>query len=147
MWFNPGGNEMSDEEWASPFVRCLGMLLSGDTIDVLDFEGQPIRDDTFLFLINAHFEPIPFVLPGQEHIEWQLILDTSDEVGFLHEPKKYPSGEDLSVNDRSAMLLKLVAGSQAQARKESWKKRAIEIPHESKTPPPVKKKKDAPASA
>ena len=79
MWFNPGGNEMSDEEWASPFVRCLGMLLSGDTIDVLDFEGQPIRDDTFLFLINAHFEPVPFVLPGQEHIEWQLILDTSDE--------------------------------------------------------------------
>jgi glycogen operon protein len=147
MWFNPGGNEMSDEEWASPFVRCLGMLLSGDTIDVLDFEGQPIRDDTFLFLINAHFEPVPFVLPGQEHIEWQLILDTSDEVGFLHEPKKYPSGEDLSVNDRGAMLLKLVAGSQAQARKESWKKRAIEIPRESKTPPPVKKKKDAPASA
>ena len=58
MWFNPGGNEMSDEEWASPFVRCLGMLLSGDTIDVLDFEGEPIRDDTFLFLINAHLEPI-----------------------------------------------------------------------------------------
>ena len=22
MWFNPGGNEMSDEEWASPFLRC-----------------------------------------------------------------------------------------------------------------------------
>ena len=147
MWFNPGGNEMSDEEWASPFVRCLGMLLSGDTIDVLDFEGQPIRDDTFLFLINAHFEPVAFVLPGQEHIEWQLILDTSDESGFLREPKKLPSGEDLAVTDRSAMLLKLVGGSQAQARKESWKKRAIEIPRESKTPPPVKKKKDAPASA
>ena len=61
--------------------------------------------------------------------------------------RNYPSGEDLAVNDRGAMLLKLVAGSQAQARKESWKKRAIEIPHESKTPPPVKKKKDAPASA
>ena len=34
MWFNPGGNEMTDDEWNSPFVRCLGMLLSGDTIDV-----------------------------------------------------------------------------------------------------------------
>ena len=72
MWFNPGGNEMSDEEWASPFVRCIGMLLSGDTSDVLSFEGEPIRDDTFLLLINAHYEPIPFVLPGQEHLEWQL---------------------------------------------------------------------------
>jgi isoamylase len=68
MWFNPGGNEMSDEEWASPFVRCLGMLLSGDTIDVLNFEGQPIRDATFLLLINAHNQPIPFVMHGQENL-------------------------------------------------------------------------------
>src|ERR1051325_6794749 len=51
MWFNPGGNEMTDEEWNSPFVRCLGMLLSGDTIDVQTFQGEPIRDNTFLFLI------------------------------------------------------------------------------------------------
>jgi isoamylase len=145
MWFNPGGNEMSDEEWASPFVRCLGMLLSGDTVDVLDFEGQPIRDDTFLLLINAHFEPIPFVLPGQEHIGWQLVLDTRNEAGFLPEPKNCPSGDDLELGDRSAVLLKLVSGSQAQARTESWKKRVVEIPQESKVPPPVKKKKSVPA--
>src|SRR5947207_2110489 len=69
MWFNPGGNEMSDEEWGSPFVRAIEVLLSGDTIDVLNFEGEPIRDETFLFLINAHFEPLPFVLPGEEHLE------------------------------------------------------------------------------
>src|SRR5437870_10866399 len=65
MWFNPGGSEMSEEEWASPFVRCIGMLLSGDTIDVLSFEGEPIRDDTSLLLLNAHYEPILFVMPGQ----------------------------------------------------------------------------------
>jgi isoamylase len=68
MWFNPGGSEMSEEEWASPFVRCIGMLLSGDTIDVLSFEGEPIRDDTFLLLINAHYEPIPFVSSRAEKV-------------------------------------------------------------------------------
>src|SRR6266851_6491136 len=128
MWFNPGGNEMSDEEWASPLVRCLGVLLCGDTIDVLNFEGQPIRDETFLFLINAYFEPIPFVLAGQEKIEWQLILDTASEDGFLKEPKKFASGDDVEVIGRSASLLKLVSGSQAQARQESWKKRQVEVP-------------------
>jgi isoamylase len=147
MWFNPGGNEMSDEEWASPLVRCLGVLLSGDTIDVLHFEGQPIRDDTFLLLINAHFEQIPFVLPGQEHIDWQLLLDTANEEGFLPQPKKCASGDEVEVKDRSAVLLKLVGGSQAQARRESWKKRQVEIPREPKTPPPPKKKKDGTASA
>jgi glycogen operon protein len=128
MWFNPGGNEMSEEEWASPFVRCLGMLLSGDTMDVVNFEGQPIRDETFLFLINAHFEGIPFVLPGEEHVEWQLILDTGEAEGFLKEPKKFASGDDLDVEGRAACLLRLVSGAQAQAREESWKKRRVEFP-------------------
>ena len=128
MWFNPGGNEMSEEEWAHPFVRCLGMLLSGDTMDVFNFKGEPIRDDTFLLLINAHYEPIPFVLPGQEHIEWQLILDTMNAEGFFTEPKKFASGDDVDLGGRAACLLQLVTGAHAQAREESWKKRQVEFP-------------------
>ena len=128
MWFNPGGNEISEEEWAHPFVRCLGMLLSGDTMDVFNFEGEPIRDDTFLLLINAHHEPIPFVLPGQEHIEWQFILDTINAEGFFTEPKKFASGDDVDLGGRAACLLQLVTGAHAQAREESWKKRQVEFP-------------------
>jgi isoamylase len=128
MWFNPGGSEMSDENWASPFVRCLGMLLSGDAVDVVNFEGEPIRDETFLVLINAHFETIPFLLPGSEHLEWELMLDTNEENGFLATPRKFSSGEDVDLADRSACLLKLSVGAQVQARQESWKKRPVEFP-------------------
>ena len=133
MWFNPGGNEMSDEEWASPFVRCLGMLLSGDTIDVMTFEGEPIRDETFLFLINAHFEPIAFVLPGQEHLEWMLIMETSEANGFLSKPQKFASGDDVEIIGRGMKLLKLASGAQAQARHESWKKRQVQLPQDAKS--------------
>ena len=129
MWFNPGGNEMSDEEWSSPFVRCLGMLLSGETVDVLTFEGEPIRDDTFLLLINAHFEPLPFLLPGQENLEWQMILDTREASGFLSESKKFASGEDVEIGDRATCLLRLSVGGHAQARHESFRKRRVEVPH------------------
>jgi isoamylase len=128
MWFNPGGNEMSEEDWTSPFVRCLAMLLSGDTMDVLTFDGHPIRDETFLLLINAHYEAISFVLPGSEKLEWDLIVDTTAEEGFLPKTKKFASGDDLEVEDRSACLLKLTAGVQAQARQESWKKRHFGLP-------------------
>ena len=128
MWFNPGGNQMTEEEWTSPFVRCLGMLLSGDATDVLNFEGESVRDDTFLLLINAHYEPIAFVLPGQEHLEWQLILDTSDAAGFVAEPKRFASGDDVDLGGRACCLLQLVGGTQAQAREESWKKRHVEFP-------------------
>jgi isoamylase len=128
MWFNEGGNEMSDEEWASPLVRCLEMLLSGDTIDVLNFQGEPIRDETFLFLFNGYHEPIAFVLPGEEHVEWELILDTMDQEGFLREPRKFASGDDVEVGARAACLLRLTMGLHAQARRESWKKRHVDLP-------------------
>ncbi len=130
MWFNPGGNEMTDEEWGSSFVRCLGVMLSGDTMDISNFEGDPIRDDTFLLLLNAHHEPIPFVLPGEEHVEWLLILDTASEEGFLREARKLPSGDEVEVIGRAACLLKLEAGAEAEARKESWKKREVAWPQE-----------------
>jgi isoamylase len=139
MWFNPGGNEMSEEDWSLPFARCLGMMLSGDTIDVLNFHGEPIRDDTFLLLINAHYETIPFLLPGQEHIEWQLLIDTAIESGFLAEPKSFASGDELAVVDRGACLLKLSAGAQAQARQESFRKRRFDFPKGASGPPPQKK--------
>jgi len=139
MWFNPGGNEMSEEDWSLPFARCLGMMLSGDTIDVLNFQGEPIRDDTFLFLINAHYETISFLLPGQEHIEWQLLIDMATESGFLAEPKSYASGDELPVIDRGACLLKLSAGAQAQARQESFRKRPFDFPHGGPQPAPKKK--------
>jgi len=139
MWFNPGGNEMSEKDWSLPLARCLGMMLSGDTIDVLSFQGEPIRDDTFLFLMNAHYETISFLLPGQENIEWQLLLDTATESGFLAEPKSFSSGDELPVIDRGVCLLKLSAGAQAQARQESFRKRPFDFPHGAPQPAPEKK--------
>ena len=143
MWFNPGGNEMSDEEWTSPFVRCARMLLSGDTIDVLNFEGEPVRDETFLLLINAHYETIPFVLPGQEHLEWRIVIDTVKEDSFAEDGEKYSSGDDFEVEGRAVKLLQLTAGSQAQARHESWKKRHVEVPRSA----PIAKPSAAPRQA
>jgi len=139
MWFNPGGNEMTEDDWSLPSARCLGMMLSGDTIDVLNFQGEPIRDDTFLFLINAHYETISFLLPGQEHIEWQLLIDTALESGFPAEPKSFASGDELPVIDRGACLLKLSAGTQAKARQESFRKRPFDFPHGAPQPSPEKK--------
>jgi isoamylase len=125
MWFNPGGCEMSEAEWKSPFVRCLGMLVSGDADALTDQHGEPILDETFLLLLNAHYEPIPFLLPGEEHLEWELVLDTTDEDGFLKEPKPFPSGEDVNLAGRACMLFKLSRGEQPRARAESWKKRIV----------------------
>ena len=120
--------EARNKEWNSPFVRCLGMLLSGDTIDVQSFEGGPIRDDTFLLLINAHHEPLAFVLPGQERVKWEVVLDTSSPEGFCS-PIGCVSGDEVEIKSRSTLLIKLMTTSTERARHESWKKRQFEAPH------------------
>jgi hypothetical protein len=68
------------------------------------------------------------VLPGEEHLEWRLVMDTVDEDGFIDDGEKYASGDDFPVEGRATKLLRLTAGSQAKARHESWKKRQVEVP-------------------
>jgi glycogen operon protein len=77
-WFGPDGNEMSDEDWNAGFVKCLGVRLAGDLIGDVDERGEPIVGETILMLLNAHHEPIPFVLPQTraEH-QWERLLDTA----------------------------------------------------------------------
>jgi glycogen operon protein len=123
MWFSTDGSEMTDEDWNSAYVRCLGMLLSGDTMDVRDPRGEPIRDDTFLVLFNAHHEPVTFVLAGQEDVSWELLLDTQQERGFLDQPTTHTAGDELELVERSMCLLKLSKGEGEHARAPSWKKR------------------------
>ncbi len=77
LWVRPDGQEMTDEEWGAGWVRCLGVILNGETIDHLDQTGQPLRDDTFLLLLNCHHEEIVFYLPpAPENRPWELVVYT-----------------------------------------------------------------------
>ncbi len=75
-WFRPDGKEMSEEDWTL-YTRCLGLRLAGDAIDEVDDDGERITGDTLLILVNAHHEPIDFVLPAHHRgVRWQVEVDT-----------------------------------------------------------------------
>ncbi len=78
-WLNPDGTEMAAEQWDASHVRCFGVVLFGDSIDV-DEEGEEISGDTLLILFNAdHDLTIPFHLPDiEEDAPWQRLIDTAD---------------------------------------------------------------------
>jgi isoamylase len=78
-WFNPDGEEMSDEDWNAGFAKCLGVRLAGDVITETNERGEPLQGDTLLLLLNAHHEKIPFKLPGgrPEH-HWLKLFDTHE---------------------------------------------------------------------
>ena len=115
-WFNPGGAEMTDAEWRSHSAHSLGMLLSGKAIDVRDERGEPIVDDTFLMLLNAHGGAQRFVLPGKPDVRWGLLLDTAEEAGFVEPVRTYQAGQALKLADRSLCLLRLVEGEESSVR-------------------------------
>src|SRR5205823_2282653 len=62
-WLAPDGREMTDDAWNAHFVRSLGMLLPGTSIEETNERGEPITGDTLLILLNAHSGKVPFTLP------------------------------------------------------------------------------------
>jgi len=81
LWLRPDGKEMSQEEWHAGWVRCVGMLLNGRTLDDVNAVGEPIYDDTFLILCNPHHETIRFSLPSLRAGKiWELYIDTRQPV-------------------------------------------------------------------
>jgi glycogen operon protein len=108
-WLRPDGQEMDDEDWSNAgWMRTFGVRL-GDVLGELNSNGDPVTDDTLLYLLNAHHEPIPFTLPTDlAEARWELILDTNA-------PSEPPStraigaGEILTLRERSAVLLRLAS--------------------------------------
>jgi isoamylase len=108
-WFRPDGREMTEADWDNAHTRCLGLRLSGDAIDEVDAAGQPIVDDTLLLLLNAHHEPVGFVLPASRpHVRWQGVLDTSAADGAAN-ARARRAGQTYHLGGRSLALLRLAA--------------------------------------
>lgn len=76
FWIRPDGREMRVKEWKESFAKSIGMLLIGSSIPDVDSRGNRISDDSFLIFMNAHWEPINFVLPRTRG-KWNLVLDTN----------------------------------------------------------------------
>jgi glycogen operon protein len=86
-FFDPNGNEMSDEDWNNPDVQCIGVRLAGDLIQEVDERGQPLRGDTLLLLLNSNWQEQSFQLPvPRDNRIWERLIDTAhpDESHTLH---------------------------------------------------------------
>jgi isoamylase len=107
-WFRPDGKEMTEEEWSSDFTRCLGLRLAGDAIEEVDEAGRPIVGNTYLLLLNAHHELIPFILPAHHaRVRWSLVLDTHQWEIEPRRPSAFRAGDQYPLEGRSLALLRL----------------------------------------
>jgi len=102
-WFNPDGNEVSDEAWSSPWSRAIALLLNGKTLQVTDEDGNWIVDDSFLLLVNAADGGVEFTLPpSPSGNPWCQVVDTENIDDSFVESE---SQEKVIVGGRALKLL------------------------------------------
>jgi isoamylase len=78
-WINNDGTGMTDEQWNTSFIRCMGMLLNGHLITEVDLNGEPVEDDILLVMVNSYWDSLNFTLPtGDVSSEWEVLVDTNE---------------------------------------------------------------------
>ena len=110
-WFSPDGSEMSEDDWEAGFAKSLGVFLNGDAIPSRDSRGEPVRDDSFCVLFNAHHEALDFQLPQQWGEHWSIVMDTAEPLPPAPDAgqRLVKSGDPLEVSSRSLVLLRRLA--------------------------------------
>jgi isoamylase len=112
-WFTTAGVEMSDDDWRAGFAKSLGVFLNGRAIPTLNERGEPVTDDSFYVMFNAHHEPLEFTMPEAKWgEEWTVILDTAEETDLLSEHQNGPiiaSRSQVQVQPWSLVLLRCTA--------------------------------------
>jgi glycogen operon protein len=79
VWFNPDGNEVSDEAWNAEWSRAIALMLNGCTLQVTDENGDWIIDDSFLLMVNAADQGVEFTLPQSPRGKpWKQIMNTEN---------------------------------------------------------------------
>ncbi|GAB3491190.1 glycogen debranching protein GlgX [Nocardiopsis coralliicola] len=106
-WLRPDGAALGADDWHSG-ARELGVFLNGEAITEPDPHGRPVRDDSFLLLLNSGTGPVDFTVPGKEYgIAWETVLDTA-EPDTADRPF-VPAGGSVRVIDRALLLLRRVS--------------------------------------
>ncbi|MCU0568067.1 MAG: glycogen debranching protein GlgX [Oculatellaceae cyanobacterium Prado106] len=104
-WFNPDGQDMTEEQWRAGYAKAVTVFLNGNELPDLGPRGGRIRDNSFLLLFNAHWEMLDFVLPLRlRQRRWKAIINTK-EPRFVREKILFSKDKNVPVMARSLVVL------------------------------------------
>lgn len=105
-WFQPDGNEMSEEHWNQDFAKSMAVFLNGQGIKSAGPKGEQTTDDSFYIIFNAHHEPLEFKLPSRKYgTNWTKVIDTSTSV-ISDDMETYSAKESIIAESRSIVVLR-----------------------------------------
>jgi isoamylase len=107
-WYTPEGGEMTDEDWQTGYAKAITIFMDGDAITEPDRRGEPVRDDSFLLLVNASGDDLTFTLPEPHRGMWTCVLDTTTSFALEDEETAEMAADKPLVEARSIQVLQRV---------------------------------------
>ncbi|QYH19510.1 glycogen debranching protein GlgX [Corynebacterium aquatimens] len=108
-WLVPDGQLMTQSDWDYAFGKALMVYLNGDAITEEDRRGRKVSDDSFVLMFNAHFEDIEFTVPPKQFGgAWEILIDTTEPLGYPVEKAVLAAGDTVVIPARSTAVLKQV---------------------------------------
>jgi glycogen operon protein len=78
-WYGTDGKELPEEAWSEAWSKSIGVMLNGKTLGVMDDDGEPVEDDSFLIVVNAGDQGVEYVMPEPPNkSSWHQVLDTEN---------------------------------------------------------------------
>ncbi|MGH8814256.1 MAG: glycogen debranching protein GlgX, partial [Advenella sp.] len=105
-WFNHTGSEQENEDgpWGGWLAKSLAIFINGETFPNPNARGEPVTDDSFYLIFNAHHEALDFILPEERWgRRWLTVLDTVR--GWVGDAQPLKAGATLRVMARSIVLM------------------------------------------
>jgi len=104
-WFRPDGRKMTRRDWDGQNGARLGVFLNGKALGSRTPRGEPLVDDSFIVLFNAHHEETTFTLPPKRFgAHWTLELTTA---AGDPEPQRFAPRDGVPLVARSVVVLRL----------------------------------------
>jgi isoamylase len=104
-WFTFKGRQMAEEEWGREYTKTLAIFLNGKAIPNPNPRSEPVSDDDFYLVFNAHNKRTVCTLPDARWGErWIKELDTQS--GWLSQRKIYQAGTRMNIEAHTLVVMR-----------------------------------------
>ncbi len=104
-WVTQGGIEATDYDWGNHVALSLGYVLCGAAGEFYTPGGQRDIDESFLVMMNAYYDDLPFYFPHLPiPLVWEALVDTAEPTGLAKGGRLWCAGESYQLRAHSFAL-------------------------------------------
>jgi isoamylase len=104
-WVTQAGVEATGEDWGNGFALSLGYVLGGAAGEFFTTGGQRDIDESFLVMMNAYYDDLPFHFPHlPTPLVWEALVDTAEPSGLAAGGRLWLPGESYCLRAHSFAL-------------------------------------------